>query len=109
MLRMLHKLIFAFVVISLSVAALTLTSASARERHGRLGGQRGWHDGGHGGWHDSGYSGWHGYPGWHHGRGWGGPRFYIGNAYDGDFDGCYAHRLVATAWEEHWQQVNLCY
>jgi hypothetical protein len=83
---MLRKLSLAAVAaISLGVAALAPTSASA------------W-----GGWHD----------GWH--RGWGGPRFFVGGpaAYYGygyGYDGCYVRRLVPTPFGPRWRLVNRCY
>jgi hypothetical protein len=86
---MLRKLSLAAVAaVSLGVAALAPTSASA---------WGGWHEGWHGGWHG----------GWHHGY-WG-PRFYAGGpAYYGGYGGCYARRWVATPCGPRWRVVNVC-
>ena len=91
---MLRKLSLAAVAaISLGVAALAPTSASA---------WGGWHGGWHGG-------GWHGGGFYHHG--WG-PRIFVGGpAYYGGYGygGCYARRLVPTPWGLRWRLVNVCY
>jgi hypothetical protein len=84
---MLRKLSLAAVAaVSLGVAALAPTSASA------------W-----GGWH----GGWHG--GYYH-HSWG-PRFYVGGPayYSYGYGGCYARRLVPTPWGPRWRLVNVCY
>ncbi len=82
---MLRKLSLAAVAaVSLGVAALAPTSASA------------W-----GGWH----GGWHG--GYYH-HGWG-PRVYVGGPYSYGYGGCYARRLVPTPWGPRWRLVNVCY
>jgi hypothetical protein len=88
---MLRKLSLAAVAaISLGVAALAPTSASA------------W-----GGWH----GGWHGGGFYHHGWGprifVGGPVYYGGYGYG--YGGCYARRLVPTPWGPRWRLVNVCY
>jgi hypothetical protein len=94
---MLRKLSLAAVAaLSLGVAALAPTAASAR-----------WHGGG-GGWHGG---GWHG-GGFRHS--WG-PRFFVGGpAYYGGgygygYGGCYTRRLVPTPWGLRWRLVNVCY
>jgi hypothetical protein len=83
---MLRKLSLAAVAaVSLGVAALAPTSASA------------W-----GGWH----GGWHG--GYYH-HGWG-PRVFVGGPYYSyGYGGCYARRLVPTPWGPRWRLVNVCY
>jgi hypothetical protein len=100
---MLRKLSLAAVAaVSLGMAALAPTSASA------------W--GGHGGWHGG---GWHG-GGWH--GGWYGPRFYgprfyaggpayygYGYGYGYPYGGCYVRRLLPTPWGPRWRLVNRCY
>jgi hypothetical protein len=89
---MLRKLsLAAAAAVSLGVAALAPTSASA------------WGGGWHGGWHP----GWHG--GFYHHYGYG-PRFYVGGpAYSYGYGGCYARRLVPTPWGPRWRLVNRCY
>ena len=89
---MLRKLsLAAAAAVSLGVAALAPTSASA------------WGGGWHGGWHP----GWHG--GFSHHYGYG-PRFYVGGpAYSYGYGGCYARRLVPTPWGPRWRLVNRCY
>jgi hypothetical protein len=89
---MLRKLsLAAAAAVSLGVAALAPTAASA------------WGGGWHGGWHP----GWHG--GFYHHYGYG-PRFYVGGpAYNYGYGGCYARRLVPTPWGPRWRLVNRCY
>jgi hypothetical protein len=89
---MLRKLsLAAAAAVSLGVAALAPTSASA------------WGGGWHGGWHP----GWHG--GFYHHYGYG-PRFYVGGpAYSYGYGGCYARRLVPTPSGPRWRLVNRCY
>ena len=84
---MLRKLsLVAVAAVSLGVAALAPTSASAFGGHGWRGG---WHGGG-----------------W----GWGGPRFYVGGpGYGYGYGGCYARRLVPTPWGPRWRLFNRCY
>jgi hypothetical protein len=84
---MLRKLsLVAVAAVSLGVAALAPTSASA------------W-----GGWH----GGWHG--------GWGGPRFFVGGpafygyGYGYGNDSCNVRQLVPTPWGPRWRLVNRCY
>ena len=87
---MLRKLSLAAVAaVSLGVAALAPTAASAH-----------WHGGG---WH-GGYGGFH--------RHFGGPRFlFVGGPsyYSYGYGGCYARRLVPTPWGLRWRLVNVCY
>jgi len=87
---MLRKLTLAAVaVVSLGVAALAPTAASAH-----------WHGGG---WHGG---GWHG--GFH--RHWG-PRFVFAGGpayYNYGYGGCYQRRLVPTPWGLRWRLVNVC-
>jgi len=88
---MLRKLSLAAVAaVSLGVAALAPTAASAH-----------WHGGFHGG-------------GFHHGgfrHHFGGPRFFIGGPsyYSYGYGGCYQRRLVPTPWGPRWRLVNVCY
>jgi hypothetical protein len=88
---MLRKLSLAAVAaLSLGVAALAPTAASAH-----------WHGGGWGG-------GWHGGFGHH----WG-PRFFVGGpvyygGYGYGYGGCYVRRLVPTPWGLRWRLVNVC-
>jgi hypothetical protein len=90
---MLRKLSLAAVAaVSLGVAALAPTAASAH-----------WHGGG-GGWH----GGWHG-GGFHHHFG---PRFFFAGGpsyYNYGYGGCYVRRLVPTPWGLRWRLVNVCY
>jgi len=89
---MLRKLSLAAVAaVSLGLAALAPTSASAH-----------WHGGWHGG-------GWHG-GGFYRHWGWG-PRFYVGGPayYSYGYGGCYVRRLVPTPWGLRWRLVNVCY
>ena len=84
--------------LSLGVAALAPTSASA------------WGDGWHGGWHGGFHPGYHaGF--YHHPYGGGyGSRFYVGGpGYGYGYGGCYVRRLVPTPWGPRWRQVNRCY
>jgi hypothetical protein len=87
---MLRKLSLAAVAaVSLGVAALAPTAASAH-----------WHGGG---WH-GGYGGFH--------RHFGGSRFFfVGGPsyYSYGYGGCYARRLVPTPWGLRWRLVNVCY
>jgi len=89
---MLRKFSLAAVAaVSLGVAALAPTAASAH-----------WHGGG-GGWH----GGWHG--GFHHHFG---PRFVFAGGpsyYSYGYGGCYVQRLVGTPWGPRWRLVNRCY
>jgi hypothetical protein len=86
-------LLAAAAALSLGVAALAPTSASA------WGG--GWHGGYHPGWHAGFY---------HRPYGWGyGPRFYVGGPAYGYGGGCYVRRLVPSPWGPHWRLVNRCY
>ena len=85
--------------LSLGVAALAPTSASA------WGG--GWHGGWHGGFHPGYHAGFY-----HRPYGWGyGPRVYVGGpAYGyGYGGGCYVRRLVPTPWGPRWRPINRCY
>jgi hypothetical protein len=96
---MLRKLSLAAVAaVSLGVAALAPTAASA-----------GWHGGhGGGGWHGGGFH--HG--GFHHGFHHFGPRFVFAGGpsyYNYGYGGCYARRLVPTPWGPRWRLVNVCY
>ena len=90
---MLRKLSLAAVAaVSLGVAALAPTAASAH-----------WHGGGWGGWH-GGYGGFH--------RHFGGPRFFFAGGpayYSYGYGGCYVRRLVPTPWGLRWRLVNVCY
>ena len=90
---MLRKLsLAAAAAVSLGVAALAPTSASA------------WGGVWHGGYHP----GWHG--GFYRHYGYYGPRFYVGGpAYSYGYCGCYARRLVPTPWGPRWRLVNRCY
>ena len=90
---MLRKLsLAAAAAVSLGVAALAPTSASA------------WGGVWHGGYHP----GWHG--GFYRHYGYDGPRFYVGGpAYSYGYCGCYARRLVPTPWGPRWRLVNRCY
>jgi hypothetical protein len=83
---MLRKFGFALMAtISLSIAALAPTSASA------FGGHIGHHMG-------------------HHNFRFHGPRFFIGGPYYyGGYDGCYVRRLVPSPWGLRWRLVNRCY
>jgi hypothetical protein len=87
---MLRKLSLAAVAaVSLGVAALAPTAASAH-----------WHGGG---WH-GGYGGFH--------RHFGGSRFFfVGGPsyYSYGYGGCYVRRLVPTPWGLRWRLVNVCY
>jgi hypothetical protein len=81
----------AVAALSLGVAALAPSSASA------------WVGSWHGGYH----------PGWHTGfyrpYGWGyGPRFYVGGPAYG-YGGCYVRRIVPTPWGPRWRLINRCY
>ena len=89
---MLRKLLLtAAAAVSLGVAALAPTAASAH-----------WHGGGwHGGWHGGGF---------HHRHF--GPRFFFAGGpsyYSYGYGGCYARRLVPTPWGPRWRLVNVCY
>jgi hypothetical protein len=78
--------------VSLGIAALAPTSASAFV----------------GGWHGGGYhQGWHGGGFYHHGFGYG-PRVYVGGPAYG-YGGCYVRRVVPTPWGPRWRLVNRCY
>jgi hypothetical protein len=95
---MLRKILLAAVAaVSVGVAALAPSSASAHGWHG------GWHGGGYHGWHDGFY---HRPYGFYHG-----PRFYAGGpAYRAyAYGGCYVRRLVPTPWGPRWRLVNRCY
>jgi len=90
---MLRKLSLAAVAaVSLGVAALAPTAASAH-----------WHGGG-GGWHGG---GWHG--GFH--RHFGSRFLFVGGPsyYSYGYGGCYVRRLVPTPWGLRWRLVNVCY
>jgi hypothetical protein len=83
--------------VSLGIAALAPTSASAWVG--------GYHGGGyHGGYHEG---GWHGGGFYHRGFGYG-SRFYVGGPSYG-YGGCYARRVVPTPWGPRWRMVNRCY
>ena len=83
---MLRKLsLVAFAAVSLGVAALAPTSASAWVGHG-----------------------WHG--GWHGDRGWrGAPHLYVGGPGYYGYGGCYVRRLIPTPWGPRWRVINRCY
>jgi hypothetical protein len=92
---MFRKLSLAAVAaVSLGLAALAPTAASAH-----------WH-GGHGGFHGGGF---------HHGgfrHHFGGPRFFFAGGpsyYNYGYGGCYQRRLVPTPWGPRWRLVNVCY
>jgi hypothetical protein len=79
----------AVAALSLGVAALAPSSASAWVG--------GWHGGYHAGWHTGFY------------RPYGfGPRFYVGGPAYG-YGGCDVRRIVPTPWGPRWRLINRCY